>query len=193
MANGITLGKFLTTRTNGSYYEKTCQVRRGRLSFALSADLRPTIYGLKDGPLHIRIVEEAGKTGDIKMLYGWYDIKNIGENDKRDLRTIMSCERKETWEPLVRPIPADGRSDYRQARYDGQEVKAALTQGLGKKVIRRWWKVINSERRPCVVLRLGREFLEVHGFRGRPKVWAVIREEQGKIKAYFYPDEREEA
>ncbi|MDD5593739.1 MAG: hypothetical protein PHG97_03215, partial [Candidatus Margulisbacteria bacterium] len=42
-------------------------------------------------------------------------------------------------------------------------------------------------------LRLGREFLEVHGFRGRPKVWAVIREEQGKIKAYFYPDEREEA
>jgi hypothetical protein len=86
--------------------------------------------------------------------------------------------------PSGRPGSLTVPSWRRQAIKDNWATAVAITEGLGKTVLRRAWHINPPHDR--IVFTLQGRSLYIHGFPGRREVFSLITEEQGKIIGRFY-------
>jgi len=78
-----------------------------------------------------------------------------------------------------------------QARRAQVQIATAITSGLGRKKIQRWWKVFKKNPYDAYVgFTYNKIPVKIHGFKGYKKVYALIYEEESKIVVDFYKDRK---
>ncbi|MFH1575965.1 MAG: hypothetical protein ABID35_00300 [Candidatus Margulisiibacteriota bacterium] len=195
MPNWPGLARFLITDAGSVVYRRRYGISNGLLKISVKYGQQVktiAVLGLSGlDQIFVAIREERLRSGGgRKVLYGWEKEDDWGIMARARVRYVVAEKKSKTglWELLTPPLVLKGLTEAQAAKRAGEATFEAVTKGLGRKKLTRWWRVNERERRPYVQYKCFAMQLRIYGFDGFERVYSVIAEEKGQIIGRFYAD-----
>jgi hypothetical protein len=181
------LKEFLSRDTGQAFIYKEFTVSAGQmlLSLRINEGRVHALYGLSGiERIFAGIRQEVIGERTVKVFYGWRSAEDRGKQGKVLIKYILAEKTGGDWRIFLKPESLNKPHPRTQAIKDNSLLAKAMTEGLGRSVLRKYWLISPPHHR--AVLRFQDRFLYIHGFPGRRKVFSLIKEESNEIVARFY-------
>ena len=181
------LKHFLSRDTGRAFIYKEFTVREGQMLLSLRTNEGRVhaLYGLSGiNKVFAGIRQEEMNGRIVKVIYGWRNVRDWGNKEKLLIKYVLAEKTGGEWRIFLKPRSLNKPHPRTQAIKDNSALAKALTEGLDRSILRKYWLISPPHNR--AVLRFDGRFLYIHGFPGRRKVFSLITEEAGKIVGRFY-------
>ncbi|MBU0672559.1 MAG: hypothetical protein KJ732_05995 [Candidatus Margulisbacteria bacterium] len=193
------LRTFLLRDAANTVYRREYPLHNGYLHLAVTLKdgkkISPIWITKEFNKFYVAVREERLENGrSRKVLYGWGKQADWGVMARARVRYIVAEKEnaESEWQILHIPRALKGLTERQEVRKENDPTVEAMTQGLGKRIYRRWWNVtLGSNGDKYVKYAFEGLDILIHGFAGYDRVYSLIAEEGDRIIARFYqgPDE----
>lgn len=187
------LSQFLRRDDTENVYLRQYPIHQGKLELQLTLEDKGkmnAICALMDlTTIYVAIREEtvSGNSKKRKVLYGWAEEKDWGVMTRARIRYVIAeREAGREWKILKNPVSLGELNKGQEDRLANRLTVEAVTQGLGKRKLGRFWTIISNKKNFYVCYAHQGKPRLIYGFEHYKKVYSLITEEKDQIIARFY-------